>query len=131
MPSPRLRCRVNASPTTNCLPISWRLHWYERATSASLADGLPAGLNHAVGKPITREGLRVAMARALAHVNSDYVIPPDGPTLAELACRVRGKPGDMIEVAQASEQVQLRFELVSPRLRVETMGRVAWADSGG
>ena len=32
---------------------------------------------------------------------------------------------------QASEQVQLRFELVSPRLRVETMGRVAWADSGG
>ncbi|HEV2730715.1 MAG TPA: PilZ domain-containing protein [Terriglobales bacterium] len=32
---------------------------------------------------------------------------------------------------QADQQVQLRFELVSPRLRVETMGRVAWADSGG
>jgi len=32
---------------------------------------------------------------------------------------------------QVNQQVQLRFELVSPRVRVETMGRVAWADSGG
>src|SRR2546426_2411312 len=32
---------------------------------------------------------------------------------------------------QFNQQVQLRFELVSPRVRVETMGRVAWADSGG
>lgn len=46
------------------------------------------------------------MARALAHVNPDYVIPPDGPTLAELACRVRGKPGDMVEVPEATAQVQ-------------------------
>jgi hypothetical protein len=32
---------------------------------------------------------------------------------------------------QVNQQVQLRFELVSPRVRVETMGRVAWADSSG
>ncbi len=32
---------------------------------------------------------------------------------------------------QVNQQVQLRFELVSPRVRVETTGRVAWADSSG
>lgn len=46
------------------------------------------------------------MARALAHVNPDYVIPPDGPTLAELACRVRGRPGDMTEAEDISKQIQ-------------------------
>ncbi len=49
---------------------------------------------------------RAFMARALAHVNPDYVIPPDGPTLAELACRVRAKPGEMVEVEALSAQVQ-------------------------
>src|SRR5881398_2116441 len=32
---------------------------------------------------------------------------------------------------QVNQQVQLRFELVSPRVHVETTGRVAWADSHG
>src|SRR2546428_10039162 len=32
---------------------------------------------------------------------------------------------------QVNQQVQLRFELVSPRVRVETTGRAAWADSSG
>src|SRR5438445_313978 len=32
---------------------------------------------------------------------------------------------------QVNQQVQLRFELVSSRVRVETTGRVAWADSSG
>jgi Tfp pilus assembly protein PilZ len=32
---------------------------------------------------------------------------------------------------QLNEQVQLRFELLNPRVRVETNGRVAWADSTG
>ncbi len=49
---------------------------------------------------------RPFMARALAHVNPDYVIPPDGPTLAELACRIRGKASEMPQVPQLSEQVQ-------------------------
>lgn len=46
------------------------------------------------------------MARALAHVNPEYVIPPDGPTLAELACRVRGRPGDMTEAVEITNQIQ-------------------------
>lgn len=50
------------------------------------------------------------MARALAHVNPDYVIPPDGPTLAELACRVRGKPGGVEEVPGVTLQVQEMVE---------------------
>lgn len=50
------------------------------------------------------------MARALAQLNPDYVIPPDGPTLAELACRVRGKPGEMIEVVEMSELAQSELE---------------------
>jgi GTP cyclohydrolase I len=46
------------------------------------------------------------MARALAHVNPNYVIPPDGPTLAELACRLRGQRGEMHEVPEMSIQVE-------------------------
>ncbi len=53
---------------------------------------------------------RAFMARALAHLNPDYVIPPDGPTLAELACRVRGKAGEMVEVVEMSELVQHELE---------------------
>lgn len=49
---------------------------------------------------------RPFMTRALAHVNPDYVVPPDGPTLGELACRVRGTRGEMVEIPEASEQVQ-------------------------
>lgn len=48
---------------------------------------------------------RAFMARALAHLNPDYVIPPDGPTLAELLCRIRSKPGDVVEVPETSMQV--------------------------
>lgn len=49
---------------------------------------------------------RAFAAHALAHLNPDYVIPPDGPTLAELACRLRGTPGEMIEIPEVSEQIQ-------------------------
>jgi hypothetical protein len=36
-----------------------------------------------------------------------------------------------VAALQVNEQVQLRFELLNPRVRVETSGRVAWADSTG
>lgn len=49
---------------------------------------------------------RPFMARALAQVNPDYVIPPDGPTLVELAYRLRGNAADMPKVTQISEQAQ-------------------------
>src|SRR5215470_16587680 len=32
---------------------------------------------------------------------------------------------------RAGEEVSLRFDLLSPRVRVDTRGRVAWADSSG
>lgn len=53
---------------------------------------------------------RAFMARALAHLNPDYVIPPDGPTLAELACRLRGKAGDMIEVPELGTEIEAWVE---------------------
>jgi GTP cyclohydrolase I len=64
------------------------------------------------------------MARALAHVNPDYVIPPDGPTLAELACRVRGKPGEIWEVPQQSAEARAsaRKSVKEPRSMSEHEG---------
>lgn len=53
---------------------------------------------------------RAFMARALAYLNPDYVIPPDGPTLAELACRLRGKPGEVNQAPEISERVQQLFK---------------------
>ncbi len=53
---------------------------------------------------------RGIMAHALAHISPDYVIPPDGPTLGELACQLRVKTGDMIEVPELSEQVRRLVE---------------------
>lgn len=50
------------------------------------------------------------MARALAQLNPDYVIPPDGPTLAELAWRVRGEADKMLEVVEMSALVQHALE---------------------
>lgn len=49
---------------------------------------------------------RPFMAHALAHLNPDYVIPPDGPTLGELAWRLCARPGDMVEVTELSLQLQ-------------------------
>lgn len=49
---------------------------------------------------------RPFMAHALAHVNPDYVIPPDGPTLAELACRLRVQVDELIEVPDITAEVQ-------------------------
>lgn len=49
---------------------------------------------------------RAFMARALAHLNPDYVIPPDGPTLAELTCRLHAKSGEVVEVPKVSSQIQ-------------------------
>src|SRR5947207_3268983 len=46
--------------------------------------------------------------------------------LAEIGVAVQA-----VAPLQVNQQVQLRFELVSPRVRVETTGRVAWADSSG
>jgi GTP cyclohydrolase I len=49
---------------------------------------------------------RPFMARALADVNPDYVIPPDGPTPAELVFRLRVAPGEMAPVEELSNQIR-------------------------
>ncbi|MEB2308408.1 MAG: GTP cyclohydrolase I FolE [Candidatus Brocadiaceae bacterium] len=46
------------------------------------------------------------MARALADVNPDYIIPPDGPTLAELADRLCTSRDNMYTVPGISSQVR-------------------------
>jgi GTP cyclohydrolase I len=48
---------------------------------------------------------RPFMARALADIAPEYVIPPDGPTLDELACRLRPRAGEMIQATAMSRQV--------------------------
>lgn len=69
------------------------------------------------------------MARALAHLNPDYVIPPDGPTLAELACRLRGRPGDMVEVPDATVQIE-SFVVKSPQERLVMSEQNAFSPRG-
>lgn len=49
---------------------------------------------------------RAFMARALADISPDYILPPDGPTLAELAARTRAAPGETQPAYAISEIVQ-------------------------
>lgn len=53
------------------------------------------------------------MAQALADVNPDYVIPPDGPTLAELAIQFRST-GELQPVPTISAQMQPLVESPPP-----------------
>jgi len=57
------------------------------------------------------------MARILARVNPYYVIPPDGPTLAELAQRWRGERDEMQEAPALSWQVQ---QWISKKVKGQT-----------
>lgn len=62
------------------------------------------------------------MARALADVNPDYIIPPDGPTLAELADRLCTSRDNMYTVPGISSQVRqfvqnaLQTQATAPQL---------------
>lgn len=49
---------------------------------------------------------RAFMARALADISPDYIIPPDGPTLAELAARLKPARGEMQPAYSMSEIIQ-------------------------
>jgi hypothetical protein len=63
---------------------------------------------------------------SLAYVN---VGQGNGGIIRDLA--ETGMAIQAVAPLQVNQQMDLRFELVSPRVRVATMGRVAWADSGG
>jgi len=75
------------------------------------------------------------MAIALAHISPDFVIPPDGPTLAELACQLRAQTGELTEVPAMSERVRALLDsyqtgpvIVKPRLHVQSFDNLEWDD---
>jgi hypothetical protein len=64
--------------------------------------------------------------RSLAHVNLDAA---NGAILRDLS--EFGIAMQTVTPLTLDQQVQLRFELPAPRVRVETIGRIAWTDSWG
>jgi hypothetical protein len=62
----------------------------------------------------------------LAYVNLDHA---NGGIIRDLS--EAGIAIQAVAPLRVNQPVHLRFELLSPRLRVETAGRVAWADSTG
>ncbi len=63
---------------------------------------------------------------SLAYVNLDHA---NGGIIRNLGAA--GVAIQAVAPLRLNQEVHLRFELLSPRLRVETTGRVAWADSTG
>lgn len=64
--------------------------------------------------------------RALAYVNLDHA---NGGIIRDLS--EAGIAVQAVSPLRTNQQVHLRFELLSPRIRVETAGRVVWADATG
>jgi len=64
--------------------------------------------------------------RSLMYVNVNQV---NGGIIRDLSDR--GIAIQAVAPLYINEQVQLRFEVLNPRVRVEASGRVAWADSSG
>ena len=64
--------------------------------------------------------------RSLAYVRLD---PNNGGIIRDLT--EAGIALQAVTPLQAGDELPLRFELFSPRVRIETRGRVAWADSSG
>jgi hypothetical protein len=64
--------------------------------------------------------------RSLAHINLDAT---DGAVLRGLS--EFGIAMQTVTPLAPDQQVQLRFELPSPRVRIEAAGRIAWTDSWG
>jgi PilZ domain len=64
--------------------------------------------------------------RSLAYVNLDQ---GNGGIIRDLT--ESGIAVQAVAAVGQAQEVSLRFDLLSPRVRVETRGRVAWADSAG
>src|SRR5438045_9429939 len=64
--------------------------------------------------------------RSLAYVNLDQ---GNGGIIRDLT--ESGIAVQAVGALRAQQEVSLRFDLLSPRVRVETRGRVAWAESNG
>jgi hypothetical protein len=75
--------------------------------------------------PRRRQQPRYAL-RSLAYVKLDQ---GNGGIVRDLT--ESGIAVQAVTPMQPGEEVNLRFDLLSPRVRVETRGRVAWADASG
>lgn len=64
--------------------------------------------------------------QTLAYVNLDEA---NGGVIRDLS--ESGLAVQAVAALRVNQQVQLRFDLLSPRLRVETTGRIAWANASG
>lgn len=64
--------------------------------------------------------------RTLAYVNLDHA---NGGIIRDLS--EAGIAVQAVSPLRTNQQVHLRFELLSPRIRVQTAGRVVWADATG
>src|SRR5260370_37372159 len=64
--------------------------------------------------------------RSLAYVTLDQA---NGGIIRDLT--ESGMAIQAVGRLQAGQELDLRFDLISPRVRVDARGRVAWADSGG
>src|SRR5947207_14940442 len=64
--------------------------------------------------------------RTLAYVNLDQ---GNGGIIRDLTDS--GIAVHAVAALRPGQEISLRFDLLSPRVRVETRGRVAWADSNG
>src|SRR5580693_2191617 len=64
--------------------------------------------------------------RTLAHVNLDA---GNGAILRDLS--EFGIAMQTVTPLSLDQQVQLRFELPAPRVRIEAVGRIAWTDAWG
>ena len=62
----------------------------------------------------------------LAYINLDYTNGGIIRNLSESGVAIQA-----VSPIQENQEVQLRFELLNPRTRVEATGRVAWTDSNG
>lgn len=85
----------------------------------------PAGAAVAAARRKERRHYRQKV-HTLAYVNLDHA---NGGIIRDLT--EDGLAIQAVAPLRANQQVHLRFELLSPRLRVEATGRVAWADPMG
>src|SRR5712692_2711657 len=74
----------------------------------------------------SRQRLYRQKIQSLAYVNLDQANGGIIRNLSEAGIAIQA-----VAALRAHQQIHLRFELLSPRLRVEATGRVAWADSTG
>src|SRR6476660_4049944 len=62
----------------------------------------------------------------LAYVNLDHANGGIIRNLSETGIALQA-----VAPLRVNQQVHIRFELMSPRVRVDTLGRIGWADSFG